>query len=80
MKRQKISKRSLLCYTLFVAMCVFIILLKKQMHVDEYISYGSANHIGNLHIDVEDCKTYTLSDTPFLSEIRRSLLPELHST
>ncbi len=66
MKRQKISKRSLLCYTLFVAMCVFIILLKKQMHVDEYISYGSANHIGNLHIDVEDCKTYTLSDTPFL--------------
>lgn len=47
-------------------MCIFIILLKRQLHVDEYISYGSANHIGSLHIDVEDYRTYTLPDTPFL--------------
>ncbi len=66
MNRQKISKRSFLCYALFIAMCVFIILLKQQLHVDEYISYGSANHIGSLHIEVEDCRKYTQSDTPFL--------------
>lgn len=66
MSRQKITIQSALCYTLFILMSLFIILLKQQLHVDEYFSYGSANHIGSIHIEIEDQKTYIPSDTPFL--------------
>ncbi len=55
------------CYVVFILMSIFIILLKKQMHVDEFFSYGSANHIGSMHIEIEDGRTYVPSNVPYLN-------------
>lgn len=67
-ENQKRTRRlAVACYVLFIMMSVLIILLKKQMHIDEYFSYGSANHIGSMHIEIEDGRTYVPSDVPYLN-------------
>lgn len=62
------EKRTIVLYVILAILAIGVIAIKRDYHLDEYYSYGLANHIGTYRIVVEDGMTYEPSIVPFLDD------------
>lgn len=58
--------RSLLIYIIFTFVMIFLIISKKNFHIDEIASYGLSNSVGSISLSFEDGVKYGQKNLPYV--------------